>query len=101
MLTLSEVDCLYQLGQINHCEGVIVEIGSWKGQSTIALALAIVDNLTVVRKVRNVSPIPRFREACYPRRSRVYIAARKSRVPDSKPFGRWLLKNSPLNLAYH
>ena len=39
MLTLSEVDCLYQLEQINHCEGVIVEIGSWKGQSTIALAL--------------------------------------------------------------
>lgn len=38
MLTYSEVDCLYRLGQINHCKGVIVEIGSWKGKSTIALA---------------------------------------------------------------
>ena len=38
MLTPGEVDCLYRLGQINHCSGVIVEIGSWKGKSTIALA---------------------------------------------------------------
>ena len=38
MLTAHEVDCLFQLGQVNHCEGVIVEIGSWKGKSTIALA---------------------------------------------------------------
>jgi predicted O-methyltransferase YrrM len=38
MLTRAEVDCLYQLGQVNHCAGVIVEIGSWKGKSTIALA---------------------------------------------------------------
>src|SRR3990172_4806983 len=38
MLTQDEVDCLYRLGQINHCNGVIVEIGSWKGKSTIALA---------------------------------------------------------------
>ena len=38
MLTAHEVDCLFQLGQINHCDGVIVEIGSWKGKSTIALA---------------------------------------------------------------
>ena len=38
MLTAHEVDCLFQLGQINHCNGVIVEIGSWKGKSTIALA---------------------------------------------------------------
>jgi predicted O-methyltransferase YrrM len=39
MLTYDEVDCLYRLGQMNHCNGVIVEIGSWQGKSTIALAL--------------------------------------------------------------
>jgi predicted O-methyltransferase YrrM len=39
MLTYDEVDCLYRLGQMNHCSGVIVEIGSWQGKSTIALAL--------------------------------------------------------------
>jgi predicted O-methyltransferase YrrM len=38
MLTAHEVDCLFLLGQIDHCDGVIVEIGSWKGKSTIALA---------------------------------------------------------------
>jgi MMP 1-O-methyltransferase len=38
MLTQEEVDCLFRLGQVNHCDGVIVEIGSWKGKSTIALA---------------------------------------------------------------
>ncbi len=38
MLTYSEVDCLYQLGQYNERAGVIVEIGSWKGKSTVALA---------------------------------------------------------------
>jgi predicted O-methyltransferase YrrM len=38
MLTESEVAFLYRLGQVNHCDGVIVEIGSFKGKSTIALA---------------------------------------------------------------
>jgi len=38
MLTAAEVDCLYQLGQFNERAGVIVEIGSWKGKSTVALA---------------------------------------------------------------
>ena len=38
MLTEGEVDFLYRLGQVNHCRGVIVEIGSFKGKSTIALA---------------------------------------------------------------
>jgi MMP 1-O-methyltransferase len=38
MLTQNEVDFLYRLGQVNHCRGVIVEIGSFKGKSTIALA---------------------------------------------------------------
>jgi MMP 1-O-methyltransferase len=38
MLTPVEVDCLFQLGQFNQRQGVIVEIGSWKGKSTVALA---------------------------------------------------------------
>lgn len=38
MLTRAEVDCLYRLGQFNDRPGVIVEIGSWKGKSTVALA---------------------------------------------------------------
>jgi len=38
MLTLAEIDCLFQLGQFNRYNGVIVEIGSWKGKSTVALA---------------------------------------------------------------
>lgn len=39
MLTAAEVDCLFKLGQFNQSNGVIVEIGSWKGKSTAALAL--------------------------------------------------------------
>jgi len=39
MLTTHEVDCLYRLGQFSEQKGVIVEIGSWKGKSTVALAL--------------------------------------------------------------
>jgi predicted O-methyltransferase YrrM len=38
MLTPAEVDCLFQLGQFNQRQGAIVEIGSWKGKSTVALA---------------------------------------------------------------
>jgi predicted O-methyltransferase YrrM len=38
MLTNDEVDFLYRLGQFNHCAGAIVEIGSFKGKSTVALA---------------------------------------------------------------
>ncbi len=38
MLTQNEVEYLYRLGQINSGKGVIVEIGSWKGKSTISLA---------------------------------------------------------------
>jgi predicted O-methyltransferase YrrM len=38
MLTATEVDFLYGLGRLNHCGGVIVEIGSFKGKSTITLA---------------------------------------------------------------
>jgi MMP 1-O-methyltransferase len=38
MLTPAEVDCLFQLGQFDQRQGVIVEIGSWKGKSTVALA---------------------------------------------------------------
>ena len=39
MLTPDEVEYLYCLGQLNPTRGVIVEIGSWKGKSTICLAL--------------------------------------------------------------
>jgi len=38
LLTEAEVKCLFQLGQFDGCQGVIVEIGSWKGKSTAALA---------------------------------------------------------------
>lgn len=214
MLTRDEVDCLYRLGQVNHCQGVIVEIGSWKGKSTIALArgastvhgekiyaidphkplleeryaedtqaeflsnitragvaarvvpmimtseeaasrwnqpirllwidgdhryepvkldftlwephlveggilamhdtirkkgpkrvlwedvfrsnrfqeIAIVDNITAVRKVRNASALATTGKWLTLAARGVYIAARKSRVPYSKPAGRWLLR---------
>jgi len=214
MLTYGEVDCLYRLGQINHCQGVIVEIGSWKGKSTIALArgaakvhnekiyaidphavqpeegyfedtradflanikkagvedrvvpmimtseeaargwnqpirllwidgdhryeptkldftlwvphlveggilamhdtirkkgpkrvlwenvfrsgrfqeIAIVDNITAVRKVRRASLIGRLRNYLTLAFRAIYIAARKSSLPYSKPAGRWLLR---------
>jgi len=39
MLTPDEVEYLYRLGREGPTEGVIVEIGSWKGKSTICLAL--------------------------------------------------------------
>ena len=39
MLTQDEVEYLYTLGQRNPTKGVIVEIGSWKGKSTVCLAL--------------------------------------------------------------
>jgi predicted O-methyltransferase YrrM len=38
MLTAAEVECLFKLGQFDDRPGVIVEIGSWKGKSTVALA---------------------------------------------------------------
>jgi predicted O-methyltransferase YrrM len=38
MLTVDEAAYLYRLGQLNPGTGVIVEIGSWKGKSTISLA---------------------------------------------------------------
>lgn len=39
MLTPAEVQCLFKLAQFDCAPGVIVEIGSWKGKSTVALAL--------------------------------------------------------------
>lgn len=39
MLTLAAIDCLYQLGKFNERNGAIVEIGSWKGNATVALAI--------------------------------------------------------------
>jgi len=38
MPTQNEVEYLYRLGQSNPGKGVILEIGSWKGKSTICLA---------------------------------------------------------------
>lgn len=38
MLSTAEVDCLFQLAKCHPNRGVIVEIGSWKGKSTVALA---------------------------------------------------------------
>jgi hypothetical protein len=58
LISPGEVDCLYQLGQFNGCDGAIVEIGSWKGKSTITLAAVPPLGLRAI-----------------------YIAARKSRVP--------------------
>jgi predicted O-methyltransferase YrrM len=214
MLTESEVDFLYRLGQVNHCAGVIVEIGSFKGKSTIALArgaaathgvlvyaidphriqpeegyledteaeflnnikragvenqvvpmimtsaaaaknwdkpvrllwidgdhryepskldftlwephvvaggiiamhdtirkkgpkrvlwekvfrsgrfqeIAIVDNITAVRKVDKTSPLARLRDDLTLGLRAIYIAARKVRIPFAKPAGRWLLR---------
>jgi predicted O-methyltransferase YrrM len=39
MLTQNEGEYLFRLAQLNPRKGVIVEIGSWKGKSTICLAL--------------------------------------------------------------
>ena len=39
MLTLNEAEYLYRLARTYPGEGVIVEIGSWKGKSTICLCL--------------------------------------------------------------
>jgi predicted O-methyltransferase YrrM len=39
MLTQTEGEYLYRLAQFNPTKGVIIEIGSWKGKSTICLAL--------------------------------------------------------------
>lgn len=49
MLTVDEVEYLYRLAQRNAGKGVIVEIGSWKGKSTIALArgASLADNALV------------------------------------------------------
>lgn len=38
MLTTDEVECLYRMAQSSPGKGVILEIGSWKGKSTVALA---------------------------------------------------------------
>ncbi len=53
---------------------------------------AIVDNITAVRKVRRKSALRRLRDYTVLVLRAVYIAARKSRVPYSKPIGRWLLR---------
>ena len=39
MLSVAEVECLFRLGRFNGATGLTVEIGSWKGKSTVALGL--------------------------------------------------------------
>lgn len=54
--------------------------------------IAIVDNITAVRKVRRASLIGRLRNYLTLAFRAIYIAARKSSLPYSKPAGRWLLR---------
>lgn len=61
-------------------------------RSTRFQDISVVDNITAARKVKRVSPSASvakwFTIAC----RAVYIAARKIRVPYSKPAGRWILR---------
>lgn len=54
--------------------------------------IAIVDNITAVKKVRKAPRAARLRKWLTLAARGVYIAARKSRVPRAKPLGRRLLK---------
>ncbi|HXG50935.1 MAG TPA: class I SAM-dependent methyltransferase [candidate division Zixibacteria bacterium] len=54
--------------------------------------IMIVDNITAVRKVKKVSPGGVCRKWATLALRAIYIAARKSRVPYSKPLGRRLLR---------
>lgn len=63
MLSKAEVECLFILGQFNQGEGVIVEIGSWKGKSTVALALGAAS--THQEKVYAIDPHRIFLEEGY------------------------------------
>lgn len=54
----------------------------------------IVDNITAVRKVRRASTASVLRKWATLTLRALYIAARKSRVPGSKPMGRWVLKKA-------
>jgi Methyltransferase domain len=54
--------------------------------------IAIADNITAVRKVKGKTVSSKMRDCSVLALRGIYIAARKSRVPYSKPFGRWLLR---------
>ncbi|HEY7217093.1 MAG TPA: class I SAM-dependent methyltransferase [Candidatus Binatia bacterium] len=54
--------------------------------------IAIVDNITAVRKVKSKPLLAKLRDGGVLALRGLYIAARKSRVPYSKPFGRWLFR---------
>ncbi len=54
--------------------------------------ISIVDNITAARKVRKASPPALLAKGVIIGCRGLYIAARKSRVPYSKPAGRWLLR---------
>jgi hypothetical protein len=54
--------------------------------------IAIVDNITTVRKVRTKPLLSKLRDCSVLALRGIYIGARKSRVPYSKPFGRRLLR---------
>jgi MMP 1-O-methyltransferase len=56
--------------------------------------IAIVDNITAVRKVRTKALLSKLRDCSVLALRGIYIAARKRRVPYSKPFGRWLLRTT-------
>jgi Methyltransferase domain len=54
--------------------------------------IAIVDNITAVRKVKRASLFARLRKYATLALRAIYIASRKSRVPHSKTVGRELLR---------
>jgi hypothetical protein len=54
--------------------------------------IAIVDNITAARKVEKRSLLGKIRDYGTLALRGIYIAARKSHVPFSKPVGRYLLK---------
>jgi len=54
--------------------------------------IAIVDSITAFRKVERASLLARLRECMTLTMRAIYIAARKSRAPHSKEFGRKLLR---------
>jgi hypothetical protein len=54
--------------------------------------ILIVDNITAMRKVRTANTAAALKKLLTLALRAIYIAARKSRVPFSKPCGRWLLK---------
>jgi hypothetical protein len=54
--------------------------------------IAIVDNITAVRKVKRASMLARIRKEATLALRAIYIAARKSSMPHSKTVGRKLLR---------